>query len=228
MLIEEVYKKNLELRKSELKALQAQINPHFLYNTLESISWLARDHQNEDIVKIIFALTTFFRLGLSNGREIISVQDELDHAGSYLSIQLFRYRNKMDYTIKIDDSLENTLSHFQTVKLILQPIIENAIYHGIKTQSKFGHIQIIIKDAGHNIIFEIEDNGKGMDPMQLENLNNMFKNSEEFSKGYGLKNVDSRIKLYFGKEFGLTFRSQLNIGTTVIITIPKIERNSKC
>lgn len=228
LLVEEGYKKNLELQKTELKALQAQINPHFLYNTMESISWLARDHRDDDVVKIILALTTFFRLGLSSGKEVISVQDEINHAASYVSIQLFRYSNKLDYTIQIDETLQNSLTQYQTVKLILQPIIENAIYHGIKPQQKFGHIHIHIKDGGNTILFEVQDNGKGMDAWQLDSLNKSIQSSESLSKSYGLKNVDSRIKLYFGQAYGLSFRSQQNAGTIVTITIPKIQGVKPC
>lgn len=218
-LLSSIYNDQIKLRAVELTALQAQINPHFLYNTLESINWLARYRKNDQIIKMISALTTFFRMGINRGENIISVSEEISHVKSYLTIQHMRYANSFDYKIEIP---EKVLSYY-TVKLILQPIVENAIYHGVKMRKKRGLVVIRAEETVDSLFFIVEDNGPGMDPMMIEQFNS--KNPEKLRKtdssSYGLKNVRDRIRVFFGKEYGLHFSSSSGRGTRVVIHIPK-------
>ncbi|MGE5583306.1 MAG: sensor histidine kinase [Bacillota bacterium] len=218
-LMAKVYEEQQELRKAELKALQAQINPHFLYNTLDSIIWLSRAKRDEEVITMATALTKLFRIGISRGRDIISIQEEVEHSDSYLTIQHIRYKNKFSYEIAIPEEL----TKYQTLKLILQPLIENAIYHGIKMKREPGKIMITAREDEDCLIFEVSDTGIGMTREKLKALENTLKNSSgERLKSYGLKNVNERIKIYFGPEYGLTFFSEYGRGTKVEIKIPKI------
>ena len=227
-LMDKVYQEQRELRKAELKALQAQINPHFLYNTLDSIIWLSRAERSDDVVKMVTALTKLFRISLSRGRDIISVGEEIEHVRNYLIIQQIRYKNKFAYSIDLSEELYQ----YQTLKLILQPLVENAIYHGIKMKREPGCITISGKTQDNCIVFEIKDSGRGMTRTELAALENTLKNSfGEKMDSYGLKNVDERIKIFFGIDYGLTFFSEYGIGTRVEVRIPMIlegEENVKC
>ncbi len=218
-LMDKVYVEQKNLRKAELKALQAQINPHFLYNTLDSIIWLSREMKNEEIIKMVTALTRLFRIGISRGRDIVSVKDEIDHINSYLTIQSIRYKNKFTYEIQVSESLHR----FKTLKLILQPIVENAIYHGIKLKREKGVITISAREEENLILFEVKDTGIGMTGEQLTALENTIKGAEgEKIESYGVKNVDERIKIFFGSDYGLSYRSEYGEGTEVEIKIPKL------
>ncbi len=219
-LMNRVYEEQQELRKTELKALQAQINPHFLYNTLDSIIWLARANRNDDVVTMVNALTKLFRIGISRGKDMITIEEELEHVENYLTIQQLRYKGKVISAILVPDELKR----FYTLKLILQPIVENAIYHGIKLKREPGKITIRVREDEYGIIFEIEDTGIGMTPEKLQALDNTLKNAAgEKMESYGVKNVNERIKIYFGANYGLRFYSQYGVGTKVEIRIPKID-----
>lgn len=202
-------------RKSEFKALQAQINPHFLYNTLDSIVWMNENQNYEGVSIMVSALAKFFRVSISKGHEIINVSDEIDHATSYLIIQKIRYKDKFDFVI---DAQPAVLSK-KTLKLILQPVIENAIYHGIGHIQEKGEIKITVVIQENKIIYRISDNGYGIKPEVLKSILSQEPKSAH-SNGVGLKNVNERIKLCYGSEYGIDIESELDVGTTVIISIP--------
>ncbi len=215
-LLERIKSEEQELRKSELKALQAQINPHFLYNTLGSILWMCERNDGKGAVVMVQALANLFRISISKGNEIITIKEELQHAESYLIIQKVRYKEQFEYSIDVDENIKNCKS----LKIILQPMIENAIYHGIDRMVDKGKITIRIKDCGDTILMQVIDNGLGM-PESV--LNHILESESSNSYGIGVKNVHHRIQIYFGKEYGLSFQSELDEGTTVNIRIPKIE-----
>ncbi len=205
-------------RKSELKALQAQINPHFLYNTLDSIVWMAESKNSEEVVLMASSLAKLFRLSISKGEEIISINSEIEHIKSYLTIQKMRYRDKLDFEIDVE---ENILQ-YKVLKIILQPLVENAIYHGIKNKSEVGTVRIKGRRTGDKVLLQVIDNGTGMTPEEIEGI---FVKKERSSRGsgVGVRNVNERIKLYFGSEYGLSFESELDVGTTANILLPVLE-----
>lgn len=214
-LIEMVNLKHNEQRKSELKALQNQINPHFLYNTLDSILYLISKKENDNAAKMIEALSNLFRISISKGQNIITVEEELKHARSYLVIQSIRYKNSFTYEIDFDPSLKNQ----KTMKLIVQPFIENAIYHGLKNNIDKGLIKISVYKELNNIIFSISDNGYGMKKEKIDMLYESLKNSI-IKSGVGIRNVYQRIKIYFGDTADIKIISDLDVGTTIKIIIP--------
>lgn len=214
-LVEKVRQEEISLRKTELKALQAQINPHFLYNTLDAIAWMCEEERHKDAVEMVNALARLFRISISRGYELISIEKEIEHAKSYLKIQNFRYKNQFTYDFEVDDTCLSYLCN----KITLQPIIENAIYHGIDRMVDEGRIEIRIFPDHEKIVFEVEDNGVGMTEEQCQEI--LQKDSGE-KAGIGIKNVNDRIKIYFGEEYGITIRSELDEGTCVTITMPKI------
>lgn len=214
-LVEKVRQEEISLRKTELKALQAQINPHFLYNTLDAIAWMCEEERHKDAVEMVNALARLFRISISRGHELISIEKEIEHAKSYLKIQNFRYKNQFTYDFEVDDTCLSYLCN----KITLQPIIENAIYHGIDRMVDEGRIEIRIFPDHEKIVFEVEDNGVGMTEEQCQEI--LQKDSGD-KAGIGIKNVNDRIKIYFGEEYGITIRSELDEGTCVTITIPKI------
>jgi two-component system sensor histidine kinase YesM len=208
-------------RRAELKALQAQINPHFLYNTLDSIHWMADKIGAGDISRMTTALATMFRTGLNKGKEFIPIRDELENVRSYLVIQKMRYGNKFDYRIDFAPDLLSLM----TIKLILQPIVENAIYHGIKEKEGAGSLEITGRrvNSDRDIEIHIKDDGIGINPMKLELLNRRFESgAANEGEGYGIFNVNERIRLYLGREYGLKFYSKPGEGVDVRILIPVI------
>lgn len=215
-LMETVREEEVSLRKTELKALQAQINPHFLYNTLDAIAWLCEDGRNEDAEEMVNSLARLFRISISKGHELIPIEKELQHADSYLKIQTFRYKNQFAYSFEVEESCLEYLCN----KITLQPIIENAIYHGINRMVEEGKIKISIYEKGDCIIFEVEDNGVGM---SKEECSDILHRESGDQTGIGIKNVNDRIKIYFGEEYGLTIISELDEGTCVLIKMPKIK-----
>lgn len=217
-LMEQVIVEQKSQRMSELKSLQNQINPHFLYNTLDSIVWLAENNENEKVVEMTVALARLFRISISRGNFIIPVKDELDHAKCYLIIQSIRYVNAFDYTFEIDDSILK----IRTMKLILQPLIENAIYHGLRNRVDRGLIIVKAYQDDENIIFEVSDNGYGIRPQKIEELYNTFKNPD-LNDGVGIKNVYQRLMIYFNGHANLQINSELDEGTTIKIILPKEE-----
>ena len=213
-LMEEVKNEETTLRKTELKALQAQINPHFLYNTLDSISWMCEEGKNDEAVLMVNALAKLFRISISRGHEIIPIEKEVLHAECYLKIQKYRYQNQFDYRFEVDEKCNQYMCN----KITLQPMIENALYHGLNMIDE-GHIVIRIFEDGDDVVMEVEDNGIGMTPDQIKEL---FENDITDKHGIGVKNVNDRIKIYFGEQYGITVESEPDEGTTVSIRIPKI------
>lgn len=214
-LMDTVRKEEITLRKTELKALQAQINPHFLYNTLDAIAWLCEDGRNEDAEEMVNALARLFRISISKGHELIPIEKEIQHAQSYLKIENFRYKDQFTYTFDVDESCLGYLCN----KITLQPIIENAIYHGLNRMVDEGEIRIGIYQDEAGIVFTVEDNGIGMTEEQCKEI--LHKESGSRA-GIGIKNVNDRIKIYFGKEYGITINSELDEGTCVSIRMPKV------
>ncbi|MGN8771886.1 sensor histidine kinase [Paenibacillus barengoltzii] len=220
-LMDQIIQEQEAKRKSELDVLQSQINPHFLYNTLNSVTRLAELGRNEEVVTTITSLSRFFRISLSKGKHIISVQDELEHVRHYLIIQTIRFKNKFRYEIRADEAALKC----STLKLILQPLVENAIHHGIEKSAEEGFIDIEARLEGDNLIFRILDNGIGMTSDTVEKLLSGNIRSERGS-GVGVRNVQERITLYYGPGYGLHFESEPEEGTTVTITIPAVQPDS--
>lgn len=215
-LMEQVIEEQQLLRKSELKTLQAQINPHFLYNTLDSIVWMAEKGDQENVVKMIAALSQFFRLSLSGGNETVLVRDELKHAENYLVIQKMRYGDQFDYEITFDEAVLN----YKTLKILLQPIVENAIIHGVGNLPYKGKITINAGISDNKLVFEVRDNGFGINPKKLEHI---LEEKPSTKSGIGVNNVNQRIQLMYGTEYGLQFESEPDEGTTVRIVLPLIK-----
>lgn len=218
MLMKEIVLEQNERRKSELDALQSQINPHFLYNTLESITWMIEGRKNDEAVFMISQLAKLFRISLSKGRTVISVKDELQHAQSYMNIQKIRYKNTFSVVFDVDESLYS----YSTVKLILQPILENAINYGVSSMDDSGEIRVAGKVKGEKLILSVIDNGIGMTEEQVHLLLTDNERAHKHGSGVGLINVNNRIQLLFGKEYGLSIESEPDEGTTVTISMPAI------
>lgn len=220
-LLDAKVKEQENLKKSEFRALQAQINPHFLYNTLDTIVWMAESQKTDQVIDIVSALSSFFRISLSKGKDWITIGEEIEHIKSYLAIQKMRYRNILDYKIEVDENvLEGTV-----LKLTLQPLVENALYHGIKYKRSGGTIIVRARQEGENqVLFEVEDDGVGFTPDKLAQVQaEMNDDSSELilkESGFGLENVRKRIRLYYGKEYGLSIKSQYQVGTRVTLVIP--------
>ena len=219
-LVEDIRVEQLNLRATEQKLLQAQINPHFLYNTLDAIIWLAEAKQTEQVVNMVTALSDFFRTTLSKGRDYITVQEEESHIRSYLQIQQFRYQDILQYEIEIPPKMYQ----YQILKLTLQPLVENALYHGIKNKRGMGHIKV----SGHieqgRLVFLVQDDGMGMTKERLAQVQKaMNKGEGEGSgdpSGFGLFNVVERIRLNYGAEYGIWISSEYRRGTEVRVEIP--------
>ena len=225
-LMKEIIIEQNERRKSELDALQSQINPHFLYNTLDSITWMIEDGRNDEAAFMISQLAKLFRISLSKGHTVINIRDELQHARSYMNIQKIRYKNAFSVTFDVDDSLYA----FCIVKLVLQPILENAINYGINGTDDCGEIKISGKMENGLIILSVTDNGIGMCSEEVSRLLTDEKRVHKHGSGVGLVNVNNRIKIVFGKEYGIVVESEPDEGTTVSICIPAVlytEENRK-
>ncbi|MEO2076798.1 MAG: sensor histidine kinase [Bacillus sp. (in: firmicutes)] len=219
-LMEQIRMEQEEKRQLEFAIMHAQINPHFLYNTLYSIKGLCDMGLNKDASQMVTALSSFFRIGISKGKEIISIQDEIEHIQHYLFIQEMRYGDDFTYEIDVDPEILS----YHIIKLSLQPLIENAIYHGVKQKRGQGKITIKGYQAGDAIHLEVADNGNGIEPDKLQDILLEIAASYQDKKrfiGIGLKSVNERIKIHFGKEYGLTIASEPGNGTVVSITIPK-------
>ncbi len=222
-LMEKVRREEKALRKTELRALQAQINPHFLYNTLDSIQWMCEQGKTEDASKMVGALARLFRISISRGHELITIKDELQHAKSYLIIQSYRYRNQFSYRFDVDE----TLLPFLCNKITIQPLIENAIYHGIDRMVDEGEIVVTVRrasDAENDILITVSDNGVGMTEEQCAKI---LSKERSDSGGIGVKNVNDRLKIYFGERYGLSIHSVPDEGTTVTVRIPQIEKEAE-
>lgn len=221
VLMKTMKKEQENLRIAELKALQAQINPHFLYNSIDGVVWSVESGNNKNAIELLIALSNFYKHTLSKGREIVSLSTEFEHAKSYLQVVHMRYQDIFDYSFDLSNIDLNILFP----KIILQPIIENAIYHGIKNKrypnSDKGHITIkIVEHSKYILKISIIDNGIGIKSNDLDKLNKAVHSNDLQQKNFGLRNVNQRIKLFFGKEYGVNIISKHNVGTTVEITIP--------
>lgn len=219
-LMQEIIRNQESKRKSELLLLQSQINPHFLYNTLDSIVWMAEQKQHKEVVLMTSALAKLFRASITKDKELVPIRVEIEHITNYLLIQKMRYNSELDYVLDIDEAI----LPFRTLKILLQPFIENAIYHGIR--NKYGSADGVVTIRGRlineHVVFEVEDNGLGMTPEQLSRLLINDEGGELRNQGIGISNVNERIKLYFGHEYGIQIRSEIEAGTCVTITIPKL------
>jgi two-component system, sensor histidine kinase YesM len=219
-LMDQIRLEQEEKRQLEFAIMHAQINPHFLYNTMYSIKGLCDMGLNKDASQMISALSSFFRIGISKGKEIISIHEEMEHIQHYLFIQEMRYGDDFSYEIDVD----NEILSYNIIKLSLQPLIENAIYHGVKQKRGQGKITIRGFQVGDTIHLEVADNGNGLEPQKLQDILLDLEASYQDKKKYlgiGLKSVNERIKIHFGNEYGLTIASELGNGTVVSITIPK-------
>jgi len=213
-LMEQVRNEEISLRKTELNALQAQINPHFLYNTLDSIAWMCEEERTQEAVVMVNALARLFRISISKGHELIPIERECQHAESYLKIQKFRYKSRFSYKFDVQQECMQYLCN----KITLQPIIENAIYHGLDMSDE-GLITITVMEDGNDIVMSVEDNGVGMSE---EMCTEILKHEPGDKGGIGIKNVNDRIKIYFGEKYGLTIISVPDEGTRVDIRMPKV------
>lgn len=225
-LMQKIVQEQNERRKSELDALQSQIHPHFLYNTLDSITWMIEGERNDEAVFMISELAKLFRISLSKGRTVISVKDELQHAQSYMNIQKVRYKNIFSVVFDVDPDLYSCC----IVKLVLQPILENAINYGVSSMDDCGEIQVTGRLEGQNLILSVVDNGVGMSEEEVKFILTDSSRVPKHGSGVGLVNVNNRIQILFGKEYGLTVESEPDEGTKVSICIPAVpytEENRK-
>ena len=217
-LMHDILVEQEEKRKSELDALQSQINPHFLYNTLDSIVWMIEGEHYEDAVFMITQLASLFRIALSRGKTIIRIGDEIMHARNYMNIQKVRYKN----IFSVDFSIDETILDCCTVKLVVQPLLENAIYYGVECMDGDGEISVIGYRRENDIYIEVKDNGLGMPKETVDALLKENNRVRGKGSGVGLINVHNRIRLRFGKPYGLEIESCPDEGTTVRIHLPDI------
>lgn len=219
-LLDAKVKEQENLKKAELRALQAQINPHFLYNTLDTIIWMTESKKTDQVVEIVRALSSFFRLSLSKGQDWITIAEEIERTRNYLVIQKMRYRDILDYRIEMDACVtDNTV-----LKLILQPLVENALYHGIKNKRHGGTIVVRASQRSEGeILLQVEDNGIGFTPDRLARVQGDLDDDSgdiRTEAGFGIGNVHKRIRLYYGKQYGVSITSEHQAGTCVSIAIP--------
>ena len=213
-LIERNTEQEKQRRRTELALLQAQINPHFLYNTLDTIIWLIESGEISESVAMVSSLSNFFRFSLSRGQNVITIQEEQQHIRSYLEIQHMRYRDLMEYDIDIPEEL----NIYILPKLTLQPLVENALYHGIKIRRRKGLIRVSGRVEGEQLVLEVADDGCGMSPERLGELRASLVNGRK--EGFGLRTVHQRIQILFGTEYGLTLESEPDVGTRILVRIP--------
>lgn len=223
VLMDDIVTEHEAKRKQEFDTLQSQINPHFLYNTLDIIVWMIENEQKNEAVKAVTALARFFRISLSKGKSVITVRDELEHVRSYLMIQHMRFKNKFSYEIQAEEEC----MEFTSLKLILQPLVENAIYHGMEFMDGEGEIKLSVMRKGEDLIIRVSDNGLGMTEDQVQSLfSDAVHVTSAKGSGIGVKNVNERIKLYFGERYGLTIDSEPDEGTTITILLPAVPYDS--
>jgi two-component system sensor histidine kinase YesM len=223
-LLDKVIEKQRRVRNSEIKALKAQINPHFLYNTLDSVNWLAQLNHVTEISVIVTELGQLLRNSISNGNDFSTVAESLETIQSYLRIQKIRYSDKFTAAIEVDPAIQQC----QIPKLILQPLVENAIIHGLESKVGQGVLTVRGYQEGAELVFEISDNGVGISKKQLAALNREMENEgDQASSSIGIPNVNRRIKLYYGNEYGLTIRSRRGRGTQIILRLPAVAQGEK-
>jgi two-component system sensor histidine kinase YesM len=223
-LLDYKLKEQDNLKKYELKLLQVQINPHFLYNTLDSIIWMARANQSAQVIEMVSALSSFFRVTLSKGKDWIKIEEELEHVRSYLSIQKMRYQDILDFYVEADEAILGGI----ILNLTLQPLVENALYHGIKNRRNGGTIWVRGSLKSPDLIsFEVEDDGVGFTPENLAKVRDALADATspvEFNEsGFGINNVNKRIRLYYGAQYGLSIESEHLKGTRISFVIPLIK-----
>jgi two-component system, sensor histidine kinase YesM len=219
-LLDAKVKEQENLKKAELRALQAQINPHFLYNTLDTIIWMTESKKTDQVIEIVRALSSFFRISLSKGRDWITIGEEVERTRNYLTIQKMRYRDIVDYQIEVDQGVVgNTI-----LSLVLQPLVENALYHGIKNKREGGTIVVRAKQRNENeVLLQVEDNGIGFSARKLAELQAELEDDSgeiRLESGFGIGNVNKRIRLYYGRQYGISIQSEYQAGTCVTIAIP--------
>lgn len=220
-LMDDIIEQEAQKRRSELDVLQAQINPHFLYNTLDSVVWMTENGRTDEAILMVTSLARFFRISLSRGSNIIPIADELEHARHYLTIQKMRYKNKFSASIEAEDGVEA----LYTIKLIVQPILENAIYHGMAYADGDGRIAVHAFREGGDVVIDVTDNGPGMPEETVARLLDPAYTAAPGPKGsgIGLRNVHQRIRLTFGGEYGLSIHSEPDAGTTVRVRLPALD-----
>ncbi len=216
LLLESVKQEEHLQHKIHLQLLQAQVNPHFLYNTLDTIVWMVEAGMHDDAIEMLNNLSIFFRTALSKGEDIITLREEIRHTRSYLEIQQARYRDIMEYQIELPDSM----GEIMIPKLTLQPLVENALYHGIREKRGQSKITISFEDVGHDIVIFVIDNGIGITEQRLSEIHKSMDEKDRI--GFGISAVQSRLKLYFGEPYGMQITSSYGDGTNVKITLPKI------
>ena len=218
-LMEQNVYEQKQKRKNELKALQAQINPHFLYNTLDSIIWMSEAGRNDEVVLMTSALARLFRQSISNDKEQVTIAEEIEYVRSYLTIQKMRYKDKLEYSIDVSPEI----NHVMIIKFALQPLVENAIYHGLKYKETKGNLSIRGYVRGKKAYITIADDGVGMEEAALEHIFDETK-KEHKSNGVGVPNVQKRLKLYYGQEYGISYISRKGVGTVATVTVPLEEQ----
>ncbi len=224
LLVNQIKEDERKMRQAELRLLQEQINPHFLYNTLDTIVWLIESGMEKEAEEMVVSLSDFFRLVLNHGKEYNTIKDEERHITSYLKIQQVRYQDILEYDIQIPTELYD----YQILKMTLQPLVENALYHGIKYKRAKGAIKVHGKKDGDIIILSVEDNGVGMEEDEVKRLREEINRPcKETQKGFGLANVNERIKMNFGAKYGMKIESEKGKGTTVYVIIPAIRLEGK-
>lgn len=214
-LMEQNVYEQKQKRKSELKALQAQINPHFLYNTLDSIIWMSEAGENDEVVEMTSALARLLRQSISNDQEEVELEKEIEYVKNYLTIQKMRYKDKLEFFIYVDPRV----AHVPVIKLVLQPLVENAIYHGIKYKETKGNLKIYAKPVDGRVEIVVADDGIGMDEDVMEHIFDEHR-KEQKRNGVGVPNVQKRLQLQYGSEYGIRYESVKGAGTKVVITIP--------
>jgi two-component system sensor histidine kinase YesM len=225
-LVDDVFSFELKKREAELKLLQSQINPHFLYNTLNTISWAAQKKGETQIAEMIYSLSNIFQISLSNGKDIITIQEEIQLVNSYLFLQKMRFSDRLTYEITVDPNLEDV----EVPKLLIQPLIENSIVHGIEPlDNEEGLIQISVKTSNEDILIEIIDNGVGINAEQLKTIQESLTYKEEMENnrdrnGFAFFNIINRLKLFYGDRASLTVESKQGSGTIVMLSFPKTKR----
>ena len=223
-LIAENVREQQNLQKSEMKALQAQITPHFLYNTFDTIVWLAEEKKNDQVIDITRAFSSFFRISLNKGKDFLTVSEEFEHVKSYLTIQKIRYRDILDYEIEYSPEMAKC----QILKLVLQPLVENALYHGIKNKRGRGFLSVKGWRENNRLCFSVVDNGIGMTEEKLANIMEQINGSadpEDLNNVYGLYNVNKRLELYYDTSTKLEITSRYKKGTTVYFSVPEVGFN---
>jgi len=217
-LVDKIYQKEKEKFEAEMNALQAQINPHFLYNTLNSIKWIAAMQKSEKIVQLIESLICMLRYATHKVGDMVTIGEEVENVKNYVTIQQVRYYNKLSVQYDIDENLKRN----KIIKFTVQPIVENAVFHGLSTREEGGMIKIEIKRHEEDILITVEDNGVGMDKETIEKVNWNISNFKEKFNNIGISNVNSRLKMQFGEKYGVRFESEAGKGTKFFILIPVI------